>query len=392
MEGPDEPEAERLPPELLLRIADFLKASPRALYKLAICSKGTFNLLAPRLATSVALKDLLRLPRVENSAKSHALSRIEELSLEQPDFGPASEAMLDNSRETITSLSVTAKSVWQLDKQVRDAKSLPNLCRLTINLPEPVGMFPGVPVSDMIVSLPVNGSKITELTMMGYHNSAILNRLVEIFPAIKEINLCLGSDCYVADYDNAATWAFWDGTDLSDRAVSLLRNFDAPTWRDLLDLCERPTFRPRLVDVHDLYEDEEQDAQERTWLLLGLMPDLEVFSLDSLPSNGLRFGLPGTKSFSVSNLSMRLESAHFEEVFEQIRRAPHDSIHLGFWLDDQIESGVVDADGDAERREFIRRRRAEVDFWKRVGAELGEKVSLDFGINDEEAFWAKWDT
>lgn len=387
LEGPDELEAERLPPELLLRVADFVNPKSRTMLEFSMCSKGTIHLLAPRLATSFAVKDLLPPSRVKRSLESHAMTRIEALSLEPPDVKYAGECLLRISEATITSLSVTAVNIWQIMEHVRAARLLPNLRSFAVQLRESVALFPDVPMDSFIYppDLPV-----TELVMTGYYNSPILNGLVRICPQLKGITVDVGEDFFPEYYDDAASWTFWDGTGLTDHTLSLIRRFGSLTWSHLAELCERPPFRPRDLRVFHWDSDHFAAPREEDWELLASMPDLETVHLERLPTDLLAFGLIGQKSFRVTSLLMNLESSDFDEVLGALRDAPHETIHLGFYTGEQFVE--VDSDGD-EVLEFSPRRRPEAAFWKRAQMELGSKITFDYnnGSQDAETFWADWE-
>lgn len=82
MESPAvEPEPPRMPPELLLRVADFLDPKSPTMLELAIYSQSTYDLIAPMMAESVELSELVPVCSIGDSAASRKFDRIKDLSL-----------------------------------------------------------------------------------------------------------------------------------------------------------------------------------------------------------------------------------------------------------------------------------------------------------------------
>lgn len=378
-------------PELLLRVAEFVGPKTQTMLDFALCSKEFFHLLAPMLATSLSLKDLVS-GRIECSteAEARAFSRIKHLSLDPPDWTPTLDNLMKFSRETITSLSVTAVTVWQLADHIEQAESLPNLRSLAIEFPKSLAVFTN---GDNFIFPDQCNLEITELVMVEYYNSKILSFLVESSPRLEHIDLIAKPHDWISRVCNNEVWA-WDGRDLTDETLAVIRRFECTGWSYLVKLGARPAFRPRQVQVQDYEWPDEVNIQEEAWRLLASMPDLETVDFDHVPTERLALGLIGTKSFHVSKLWLDLPPSQFEVVFNLLRNAPHETIHLEF-SKGQMESLDVESFGptfalDIElRTEGRRQRLVEVEFWRRVRAELGTKVSIEFCIEDEEAFEAE---
>lgn len=383
LESPEEElEPPRLPLELLLRVADFIETKSRTMVELAMCSRSTYELIAPMMTSAVALKDLVPLSSIDCAAESFKFSRIADLSLETPDLNCTAAILMDGSAETISTLSISVSDIWQLAEYVQQAHRLPNLGRLTIHIRLPIGLFPDVSLSNI---LPAHGDlQATQLVMTGFYNSPVLNRLVDVCPKLKEITVD-GNGRWLKAGESA--WAHWDGTKLSNRAVSLISRFCAATWPHLLQLCRRPAFQPRSIEVYDGAWGDFEDVQEAAWRRMAMMPTLETVRVDSLSTERLALGVLGSKSFTVSELYLCLAPARFAAVLRHLRNAGHEAIRLKFQVQQDLELWEGDED---MQREFARERRLEVEFWRRLRDELEGKVSIDLGIRDEAAFWSKW--
>lgn len=322
----DEPEP-RLPPELLLRVADFIDPESPTMLELAMCSKFTYDLFAPLMALSVALEDLVPVDKVESSAKSRTFSRATDLSLGSPEFIITARTLTEMSRETITALTISAASFWELREKARIAVPLPNLRCLTIEMQEPMALFPDIGPGHFIC-WSTDELHATKLVLTGLYNSRILHHFVDFSPILEQISIDVTSDWSDRVHSELA-WAFWDGAELSDRAVSMIRRLGAANWPHLLQLCQRPGFQPRDIKIYEMVWNEDYEIQEEVWRVLVSMPGLETFRANTTMSKHLRLGLPGTKSFGISSLSIgELPPSELDGVRNHFRHARHKSIRV----------------------------------------------------------------
>lgn len=372
----------------MLRVADFVEPGSTTMLNLALCSKWTFDLLAPLLGSSVKFSQLCPLRRIDKS--SRALSRIKNLSMDPPEFSLAMKKTLEISNNLITSLSVTVVNIWQIAQSVSHSQYyLPNLRILSICVLEPVAPLSTFPLQGRLGIISDKELQITELAILGCCNSAVLDRLVEISPGLKKITVDMGMDYCGENVGGEALWSTWDDVGLSDRTCSLIWRFATELWELLNILCRRPAFQPRDVEVYNVGYPNDEDFEEATWRLLASMPQLESFRTDCVRTDVLKLGLPGTKSFNVSFLLPGLRSDDFRAIFDLLHRAKHGTIHMEFPLDDLINTSDCK---DEEPLWYFRREREEAAFWRNVRAELGPKVTVDFGMSEskEKEFWEEW--